>query len=160
PRPMYFSTIRVDPSDEKHIYVMGVRLHRSTNGGKNFTANVQGIHGDQHALWINPRDGRHMIVGTDGGHYVTYDRMTHWDHLTTLALGQFYHGAVCSKRPYFVYGGLQDNGSWGGPSVGKKGGVGPINEDWISVGGGDGFVCRVDPNDPDLVYVESQNGNM
>src|SRR5439155_532989 len=67
------------------------------------------------------------------------------------------HVAVSSKKPYWVFGGLQDNGSWGGPSVGLHG-SGPINEDWISVGGGDGFVCRVDANDPDVVYAESQNG--
>jgi len=160
PRPMYFSQIRVDPSDDRYVYVLGVSLYRSADGGKTFRADVRGIHADQHALWINPRDGRHMIVGTDGGFYVTYDRMNTWDHLNHMALGQFYHVAVCTKKPYWVYGGLQDNGSWGGPSIGLKGGIGPINEDWISIGGGDGFVCRVDPNDPDLVYYESQNGNM
>src|SRR5437588_575059 len=84
-----------------------------------------------------------------------FTRTSNWDHLNTLALGQFYHVAVCNKKPYWVYGGLQDNGSWGGPSVGLAG-HGPINEDWLSIGGGDGFVCRVDPNDSDLVYFESQ----
>src|SRR5436190_412078 len=74
-----------------------------------------------------------------------------------MALGQFYHVAMCTKKPYWLYGGLQDNGSWGVPSVGLKG-RGPINEDVVSVGGGDGFVCRVDPNDPDVVYSESQGG--
>jgi photosystem II stability/assembly factor-like uncharacterized protein len=159
PRPMYFSQVRVDPSDEKHLYVLGISMYRSKDGGKTFTDDGgNGVHADQHALWIDPKDGRHMIVGCDGGFYQTYDRMDHWDHLNHLAIGQFYHCAVDSHRPYKVYGGLQDNGSWGGPSHSFGGGL--INEDWIMVGGGDGFVCRVDPNDPDLVYFESQDGNV
>ena len=117
PRPMYFSQVRVDPSDEKIVYVLGIALHRSTDGGKTFKADAgKGVHPDHHALWIDPRDGRHMIVGCDGGFYVTYDRAAHWDYLNHLALGQFYHVAVDTKQPYHVYGGLQDNGSWGGPS--------------------------------------------
>jgi hypothetical protein len=110
-------------------------------------------------LWIDPKDGRHMIVGCDGGFYQTYDRGAHWDHLNHLAIGQFYHVCVDNRQPYRVYGGLQDNGSWGGPSH-TLGRGGPINEDWIEVSGGDGFVCRVDPNDPDIVYTESQDGNV
>ncbi len=161
PRPMYFSHLRVDPSDDKTIYVLGVLQFRSTDGGKTFrtTRINKGVHADGHALWIDPRDGRHMLIGVDGGLYVTYDRGANWDHLNQMALGQFYHVAICNKKPYWVYGGLQDNGSWGGPSRGLRG-AGPINEDWVGVGGGDGFVCRVDPDDPDLVYYESQNGVM
>jgi len=158
PRPMYFQKIRVDPSDDRYLYVLGVQMYRSSDGGKTFTPDAsRGVHADQHALWINPRDGRHMIVGTDGGFYVTYDRTANWDHLNTLALGQFYHVAVSANQPYYVYGGLQDNGTWGGPSR-TLNATGPINEDWLSIGGGDGFVCRVDPFDPDLIYSESQNG--
>lgn len=161
PRPMYFSLIRVDPTDDNHVYVGGIAVHRSGDGGKTFKSDGgKGVHADHHALWINPRDGRHMLIGTDGGFYATYDRMNNWDHLNHLALGQFYHVAVCTKRPYWVYGGLQDNGTWGGPSMGFKGGVGPINEDWVSIFGGDGYVCRVDPTDPDLVYFEMQDGGM
>ena len=135
-------------------------MYRSQDGGKTFKPDgAKGVHDDQHALWIDPRDGRHMIVGCDGGIYVTYDRMDHWEFLNTVAIGQFYHVAVDSSRPYKVYGGLQDNGSWGGPSRSLSG-AGPINEDWIVVSGGDGFVCRVDANDPNVVYYESQDGNM
>ena len=160
PRPMYFSQIRVDPSDDRYLYVLGVSLHRSTNGGKTFTADAGNrVHADHHALWIDPRDGRHIITGCDGGFYASWDRTRTWEHLNHLALGQFYHVAVDSKRPYRVYGGLQDNGSWGGPSR-VLNGSGILNEDWISIGGGDGFVCRVDPFDPDIVYSESQNGAM
>ncbi len=158
PRPMYFSQIRVDPSDAKYVYVCGISLYRSSDGGKTFKNDGgRRVHADQHALWIDPKDGRHMIVGCDGGFYATYDRMNNWDRLNTMAIGQFYHCAVDTRPNYCVYGGLQDNGSWGGPSRTHTD-VGPINEDWIMVGGGDGFVCRVDPNDPDLVYFESQNG--
>lgn len=160
PRPMYFSQVRVDPSDDRFLYALGVQLWRSTNGGKTFRADGgRGIHADQHALWINPRDGRHMLIGTDGGWYATYDRAANWDHLNTMALGQFYHIAIAPKQPYYVAGGLQDNGSWMGPTIGLSG-TGPINEDWLSVGGGDGFVCRVDPNDPDVVYWETQDGGI
>jgi photosystem II stability/assembly factor-like uncharacterized protein len=161
PRPMYFSQVRVDPSDDRYLYVLGVGLSTSSDGGKTFrTAQSRaGVHADQHALWIDPRDGRHMLIGSDGGYYATYDRGVNWDHLNHMAIAQFYHVAVCNKKPYWVYGGLQDNGSWGGPSIGLRG-TGPINEDWIPIGGGDGFVCRVDPNDSDLVYSESQGGAM
>jgi photosystem II stability/assembly factor-like uncharacterized protein len=160
PRPMYFSVVRVDPSDEKYLYVLGISMYRSKDGGKTFKGDgANGVHPDQHCLWIDSRDGRHMIVGCDGGFYATYDRMDHWDFLNTMAIGQFYHVAVDSSKPYRAFGGLQDNGSWGGPSH-SLAGRGPINEDWLVVGGGDGFVMRVDPNDPDLVYYESQDGNI
>jgi photosystem II stability/assembly factor-like uncharacterized protein len=160
PRPMYFSVVRVDPTDDKNLYVLGVSQAKSTDGGKTFNQTAgKGVHADGHALWIDPKDGRHMLIGCDGGYYVSYDRAANWDHLNTAAIGQFYHVAVDTKKPYWIYGGLQDNGSWGVPSVGLHG-HGPINEDVISVGGGDGFVCRVDPTDPYLVYSESQDGNM
>jgi photosystem II stability/assembly factor-like uncharacterized protein len=160
PRPMYFSQIRVDPTNDQNIYVLGVSLYRSTNAGKTFQqGGDRGVHPDHHAMWIDPRDGRHVLIGGDGGTYVSYDRCEKWDYLNTMALGQFYHVAVDNRRPYRVYGGLQDNGSWGGTSHSLDG-RGPINADWIMVQGGDGFVCRVDPNDPDIVYSESQEGMM
>ena len=160
PRPMYFSQIRVDPADEKRLYVLGVRVHLSDDGGKSFRAGGDDqVHPDMHAMWIDPRDTRHALLGTDGGTYVTRDRCAKWDYLNTKAMGQFYHVAVDSRKPYRVYGGMQDNGSWGGPSLSLDG-RGPINSDWVMVQGGDGFVCRVDPLDPDVVYAESQEGNM
>src|SRR5207248_171005 len=154
---MYFSQIRVDPTDDKYLYVLGIAMYRSADGGKTFRQEGNaGVHPDQHALWIDPKDGRHMVVGCDGGFYQTYDRAATWDYLNHVAIGQFYHVALDSRRPYRVCGGLQDNGSWGGPSHTFAGG--PINEDWVMVNGGDGFVCRVDPTDPDVVYAESQDG--
>ena len=159
PRPMYYSQVRVDPSDNNYLYVLGTSLYRSKDGGETFTSDggSNGIHVDHHAMWIDPDDGRHMLLGNDGGLFLTCDRMDNWDHLDHFAIGQFYHVTVDSTRNYKVYGGLQDNGSWGGPSR-VRNGRGPINEDWFRVGGGDGFVCAVDRDDPDWVYYESQNG--
>ena len=152
PRPMYFSVVRVDPNDDKILFVLGISQYRSLDGGKTFSpfttfsqAGAKGVHDDGHALWIDPQNGRHMLIGCDGGYYVSYDRGTNWDHLNTAAIGQFYHVAVSNKKPYWIYGGLQDNGTWGVPSVGLHG-RGPINEDVVSINGGDGFVCRVDPD--------------
>ncbi|XZE53846.1 VPS10 domain-containing protein [Planctomycetaceae bacterium SH139] len=161
PRPMYYSKIRVDPSDNNYIWVLGTSLYISEDGGETFSDNGAGseVHVDHHAMWIDPSDGRHVILGCDGGVYVTYDRGKKWDHLNHIAIGQFYHVGVDSNRAYNVYGGLQDNGSWGGPSL-VRNGAGPVNTDWFSVGGGDGFICLVDPTDPDQLYYESQNGAM
>ncbi|MFO0923788.1 MAG: PDZ domain-containing protein [Pirellulales bacterium] len=156
-RPMYFSLLRVDPMDDQRVYVLGVSYFRSKDGGVTFTSDFgKNVHADGHDLWIDPRDGRHMVIGCDGGFYVTFDYGDNWDHVNHAAVGQFYHVAISPKQPYWVFGGLQDNGSWGGPAISKTGGA--VNEDWVSVSGGDGFVCRVDPQDPDLVYFESQNG--
>lgn len=160
PRPMYFSKIRVDPSDSNFVYVLGISLYSSKDGGLTFDGGGgRGAHPDHHAMWIDPKDGRHIILGNDGGVYVTYDRMENWDHLNHMAIGQFYHVGVGPRRNYRVYGGLQDNGCWGGPNLSRSG-AGPINEDWIALGGGDGFICRVDPHNPDLVYFASQNGGL
>lgn len=159
PRPFYYSTIRVDPNDEKTVYVLGdTTLWKSTNGGERFAAaSARTVHPDHHALWIDHRDSRHMIIGCDGGFYTTYDSGTTWDHLNVVALGQLYHVCVDNKKPYNVYGGFQDNGSWGGPSMAMRS-IGLVNDDWIYLNGGDGFVCRVDAVDPDIVYCESQGG--
>lgn len=161
PRPMYYSQIRVDPSDRKRIYVLGTSLYRSSDGGKTFSGDGAGgaVHVDHHALWIDPTDGRHIVLGNDGGIYVTYDRMENWDHHNHVAIAQFYHVGVSSDDNYNVYGGLQDNGSWGGPSR-VRDASGPMNADWFRVGGGDGFICLVDPTDPNQIYYESQNGSM
>jgi photosystem II stability/assembly factor-like uncharacterized protein len=160
-RPFYFSVVRCDPGDEKTVYALGIQLYRSTDGGRTFSPEGinKGVHSDLHDLWINPKDSRHLLLGTDGGVYASYDRGANWEFLEHLALGQFYHVAVDTRRPYHVYGGLQDNGSWGGPSQTLRP-RGPTNADYRILQGGDGFVCRVDPTDPDVVYAESQNGAM
>jgi len=157
PRPMYYSQIRIDPSNSDNIMVLGTSLYRSTDGGKTFDRGAgNGMHVDHHAEWIDPNNGDHIIHGCDGGVYVTYDAGKNWDHLNHVAIGQFYHVGVSSDRNYRVYGGLQDNGSWGGPS--RTAGTGARNHDWVRVGGGDGFRCLVDPDNRDVVYSQSQNG--
>ena len=161
PRPMYYSQIRVDPSDDQRLYILGTSLWRSEDGGATFTSDGadRSVHVDHHALWIDPADGRHMILGNDGGIYITHDRMAQWDHHNHVAIGQFYHVTVDNRPLYNAYGGLQDNGSWGAPNRTRER-SGTTNSHWLSIGGGDGFVCRTDPNDPDQVYSESQGGAM
>ncbi len=158
PRPMYYSKIRVDPNNDQRIWVLGASMYVSEDGGKTFrTDSVRQIHGDFHAMWINPADSGHMVVGSDGGIHISYDRGQSWDFVNILPIAQFYEVGFDMRRPYFVYGGLQDNGSWGGPSATWTS-AGITNDEWIRVGGGDGFYTRVDPADPNTIYAESQDG--
>ncbi len=160
PRPFYYSQIRVDPSDENYIYVLGISLYRSSDGGKTFSNDAgRGVHSDHHAMWIDPTNGKHIILGCDGGLNITHSRTEQWEFLSNLAIGQFYHIGVDTRTPYRIYGGMQDNGSWGGPSA-MRGSTGPTVGEWYAVGGGDGFVCLIDPENPDIVYYESQYGAM
>jgi photosystem II stability/assembly factor-like uncharacterized protein len=158
-RAMYYSQIRVDPSNSENVYTGGAPFFKSTDGGKTFTQ-VNGIvHTDNHAIWVDPKNGNHLIIGHDGGLCTTYDQCATWEFINTIAVGQFYAVAADMRKPYYVYGGLQDNGSWGGPSA-TRGGSGITNADWFRVGGGDGFYCQVDPTDYNTLYTESQNGAM
>ena len=157
-RPFYFSTLVVDPKDPKRVYRPSFSLSISTDGGYSFSeaSNAGGwVHSDHHALWINPNSTNQMYLGTDGGVYMSLDQGVTWMHLNTLPVSMFYHVAVDDKSPYNVYGGLQDNGSWRGPSQ-SSGGI--ENRDWDNVGGGDGFWVQPDATDPDIVYSESQGG--
>src|SRR5204863_8909045 len=160
-RPMYYSQIRVDPSNPENVFVGGLNFSRSTDGGKTFKSLQPGIaHSDHHAIWIDPRNGKHILIGNDGGLDVTYDQGDTWEFVNTgIVATQFYAVAVDMRRPYYVYGGLQDNGSWGGPSqTGSNQGI--TNADWFRNVGGDGFCSQADPTDYNIVYSESQNGSM
>lgn len=160
PRPMYYSQIRVAPSDPDLVYVLGTRMVRSTNGGKDFEQlPMRGVHVDHHAMWIDPDDPEHVVLGNDGGVYETFNGFEQTIHHRKMALGQFYHIGVSNQFPYMVGGGLQDNGSWMGPGF-KRGSEGPDVTDFRRVGGGDGFLVKFDPNDPRIIYFESQNGNI
>ncbi len=117
------------------------------------------IHGDYHALWIDPADPSHLLAGTDGGVHITYDRARTWEYVNTVPLAQLYEISFDMQRPYHVCVGLQDNGSWCGPSRTLYQ-QGISNEDWSRVGGGDGFYNVIDPADPDVVYTESQDGSV
>jgi len=158
PRPMYYSKIRIDPNNDQRIWVLGASMYVSEDGGKTFrTDYVRQIHGDFHAMWINPADSGHLVVGSDGGIHISHDRGQTWDFVNVLPLAQFYEVGFDMRRPYYVYGGLQDNGSWGGPSATWTS-VGITNDEWIRIGGGDGFFTRVDPDDHNIIYAESQDG--
>src|SRR5687767_13403423 len=159
-RPMYYSQIRVDPSNAENVYVAGLNFSQSLNGGKTFKSLQAGIaHVDHHAIWINPHNGNHIIIGNDGGLDVSYDQGATWEFINTIAAAQFYAIGVDMRKPYYVYGGLQDNGSWGGPSQ-TRNNAGITNAEWYRVGGGDGFYTMADPTDHNIVYSESQQGAM
>ncbi|HUF67970.1 MAG TPA: hypothetical protein VMM79_04900 [Longimicrobiales bacterium] len=156
-RPMYFSQIRVDPNDENTVYVGGVQGYKSTDGARTWqTLNNHG-HVDHHAIWINPANSQHVMYGNDGGLDVSHDGGQNWESLRLWPVGQPYHASVDMRRPYYVCTGLQDNGTWCGPSSVRTGPI--LKEDWYGVGGGDGFYTAVDPRDWTVVYSESQNGN-
>lgn len=154
PRPMYASQILVDPSDDQRIYMMN-SFSYSDDGGKEFTSPRQSLHGDDRILWVNPNDSRHVIKGDDGGLGISYDRTKTWLYATHLPLSQFYRVSVDMRKPYWVYGGLQDNGSWMGPSETYRS-EGILNYDWIKTGGGDGFLNLIHPEDENTLYTESQ----
>ena len=159
-RPMYYSKIRIDPNNDQRVWQLAANMYNSDDGGKTWVSNlVQRIHGDYHALWINPANSDHVLAGSDGGVHASYDRGRSWDFINTIPLGQFYEVTLDNQKPFFVYGGLQDNGSWAGPS-GTLNQEGITNDDWFRIGGGDGFYSVVDPTDPTVIYVESQNGNI
>jgi photosystem II stability/assembly factor-like uncharacterized protein len=161
-RPFYFSNIEVDPTDHQRVYVPSLLLTVTGNGGRSFeTLGLlgTGVHPDHHALWINPKDPQHLVLGTDGGVYVSRDRGATFTMSAGLSVGQFYHVSVDQQRPYRVYGGLQDNGSWSAPSR-ALGSPGIRNRDWINVGIGDGFNVFADPRDPTIIFSEYQGGQI
>lgn len=160
PRPSYYSQVRIDPNNDLRLWVMGAPMYFSEDGGKTFkTDRVDKIHGDYHAMWIDPADSRHMLVGSDGGIHASYDTGRTWDFIDTIPLAQFYEVHADTRVPYHVCGGLQDNGSWCGPSRTLYE-QGIANDEWVRVGGGDGFYVVVSPDDPDIVYSESQDGSL
>ena len=161
-RPFYFAHVFVDPTNHDRVYKPGLNLTVSDDGGASFSnpflAGFGGsVHSDHHALWINPKNPRELILGTDGGVYLSYDRGGSWRVSRALPVSQFYEVSYDMATPYNVYGGLQDNGSWSGPS---RAGGGIQARDWQILFGGDGFHVFVDPNDPDFVYTEYQGGNL
>lgn len=159
-RPFYFSTLVVDPKDPKRVYRPAFSLSISTDGGYSFNegGRTSGwVHADHHALWVNPNSPNHLYLGTDGGVYMSLDYGVSWFMFKTLPVAQYYQVSVDDQEPYHVYGGLQDNGSWRGPSR-ARGGI--KNGDWLDLYGGDGFWVQPDTKDPSIVYCESQGGNM
>ena len=157
----YFGKIFVSPVNENKLIITGVPIQLSTNGGKNFkTIDKENVHGDHHAVWIDPKRDSHFVIGTDGGCNITYDDGEHWFFANTPSVGQYYAVAVDNDKPYNVYGGLQDNNVWYGPSNNAD------DREWQSTGdysfkplvGGDGMQVQVDTRDNATTYAGSQFG--
>jgi photosystem II stability/assembly factor-like uncharacterized protein len=155
--PWFFGQIRVDPLNPERVYHLGVQLSVSDDGARTFRAIAQNTHADHHAMWIDPADPDHLIIGNDGGLFFSHDAGGSWDFAINMPLATFYAIGVDMRDPYWIYGGTQDNGTWGGPSR-TLARSGPGNSNWIRTGGGDGFYAAIDPTDPDVVFLESQNG--
>lgn len=161
-RPFYFGELKVDPTDPERVYKPSFITVTSTDGGETFTSMFGGgfnipIHPDHHALWINEANPNQLVLGTDGGVYISYNKGGNWRMVGTLPVSQFYHVSHDDQWPYHVYGGLQDNGSWEGPSR-APGGIKP--GDWNSIGMGDGFWAFVDKQDHNTIYSEYQGGKL
>ena len=154
PRPMYASQVIVDPVDACRIYMVNF-FSTSTDCGKTSRPLRQSLHGDDRYLWINPTNPSHLIKADDGGIGISYDRAETWQFISDLPVSQWYRVSVDMRKPYRIYGGLQDNGSWAGPSMTYRG-EGITNDDWVKWGGGDGFFNVVDTTDNVTLYTASQ----
>jgi photosystem II stability/assembly factor-like uncharacterized protein len=172
PRAFYFSKIKFDSQDDNRVYMLGWTTEVSDDGGETFRGGWGDLlHADHHAIIVDPNDPTHIVIGTDGGAYQTFDKGENWDFLNTIAVGQFYNIALDNSEPYRIAGGLQDNGSWVWPSSHpvreadeEKGArtpaTGLTNSDIEFVQWGDGFHMDFDAEDPDVVYAEWQGGNV
>ena len=162
-RPFYFSRVAIDPVDPDRVYVPGWDLAVSDDGGVTLRRSSKTCHVDHHAIVIDPADPERIFLGNDGGLYISHDRGKHWDLFNHLNVGQFYHVSADDTQPYRLGGGLQDNGSWIGPSrtsdkAGEAASI--LSEDWRSVYWGDGFRVEFDPENDDVIYATSQGGNL
>jgi photosystem II stability/assembly factor-like uncharacterized protein len=159
--PGYYNEIYVDAHDPETIWSLQTNVDRSTDGGKTWSqVAMPGVHVDHHDIVFDPADKNHVLLANDGGLYETYDGMKTWRHFTNLPLSQFYRVATDNSRPFYhVCGGAQDNGSICGPSrTANRAGI--RTSDWYNIGGGDGFQPRVDPEEPNIVYAQSQEGSL
>jgi photosystem II stability/assembly factor-like uncharacterized protein len=156
---MYYGDVYADPVDADRIYIPDVIFQVSDDAGKTtHSLGQRYMHVDNHIIWVDPDNTSHMMIGNDGGLYRSFDRAATWTFFENLPLAQFYDVDVDNAKPFYnVYGGLQDNNSLGGPSRNRSE-HGIINADWFVTQGGDGFVTRVDPEDPDTIYAELQHG--
>ena len=160
PRPMYFSQVRIDPTDPEIVYLGGVGLHQTLDGGKTVAPDIAATtHDDVHAIWINPANPSHILIGNDGGLAKSYDRGRKWIFVPNLPVGLFYHVSYDMATPFNVCGGMQDNYNWCGPSA-VRGSAGIANHQWATLQGGDGFVVLQDPTDYRIAFSESQDGNI
>ncbi len=156
-RPFYYSDIFVDPSDHNTVYSLSGGLFKSTDGGRTFRRIGRSVHGDHQSFWIDPEDGDRLLSGSDGGWQVSYDGGETFHIFRNFSLAQYYHVFVDDRDPYYVCGGLQDNGNWCGPSR-MNDPAGVLPEAWYTVSGGDGFYTVPVPGKPYLVYSNAQGG--
>lgn len=156
-RPFYYNQVRVHPTKPNRVWFTSTPLLVSDDGGRTAREAAVGVHIDTHALWIDPGDPEHMVIGNDGGVYITWDGGGAWDFGEMLPIGQFYEVSFDYRVPYYICGGAQDNGSHCGPSR-RKGNI--QNSYWFMVTGGDGFYTAQHPREPWIVWSESQGGNM
>jgi photosystem II stability/assembly factor-like uncharacterized protein len=156
---MYYARVVADPKDVDRIYVMNVFLMVSDDGGRTIRRlGERSKHVDNHDIWIDPKDTDHYLVGCDGGVYESFDRGANWDFKENLPVAQFYDITTDNAKPFYnVYGGTQDNFSFGGPSR-TRSASGIVNSDWFVTQGGDGFRTQVDPEDPNTIYASLQHG--
>lgn len=159
--PYYYGQIHVDPRRADRLWLLGIVVFVSDDAGKSWTEGqvASSLHSDHHALFIDPERPGRVILGNDGGLAQSYDDGRTWDWYNNLPVAQFYTVSVDERRPYRVYGGLQDNGVWTGPSRGRGPG-GATAREWNFIGGGDGMYVLADPSEPDTVYLESQFGSL
>jgi photosystem II stability/assembly factor-like uncharacterized protein len=158
----YFGHIHVSPANQDHIYIYGVPILKSKDGGTTFTSiSAENVHADHHALWINPKNPNHIINGNDGGVNITYDDGENWIKNNSPSVGQFYAINVDNETPYNVYGGLQDNGVWKGPHNAREDKAWHQNGQypWKSIMGGDGMQVQIDNRNSNIVYTGFQFGN-
>ncbi|MBP7549717.1 MAG: hypothetical protein KA761_05480 [Gemmatimonadaceae bacterium] len=157
-RPFYYSQVRVHPTNPDRVWFSSTPVKVSDEGGKNARNATVGLHVDHHAMWIDPKDPQRHIVGNDGGIGISNDNGGSYIFPNAFAIGQPYNVSFDMAVPYNVCGGLQDNGSWCGPSRRRQGPI--TNSMWFTYNGGDGFVTAQDPTNPDIIYGESQGGNI
>jgi len=157
-RPFYYSQVRVHPKNPERVWFSSTSVLVSNDGGKTARTATQGIHVDHHAMWIDPNDPDHMVVGDDGGISITWDGGGNYDFTATLPIAQFYSVSFDFETPYNICAGAQDNGSWCGPSRRKQGPV--TNAYWFTYAGGDGFWTAQHPTEPHIIFGESQGGNI
>ncbi len=160
PSPQYYNRIFCDPKDVDKVFSVETVTHLTTDGGRNWKAlGLNKRHVDDHALWINPANTNHLLIGGDGGIYESFDHGEHWDFKENLPVTQFYRVSTDNSEPfYYVYGGTQDNNSMGGPSQTTRRAT--LSDDWFVTNGGDGFETVIDPCDQNIVYAQSQYGGL
>jgi len=156
-RPFYYSHIYINPLDDRWVYCLATSMSFSADGGKTWSP-IGGLHPDFHALWLDPMNKNRFYVGQDGGASLTYDHGKTWVFFDNFTAAQFYAVSADMRDPYYVYGGLQDNGTWGGPSMHREGQI--LTDFWYNIGGGDGFHTQNDPQDWRIAYGESQGGEI